>query len=66
MEIEIAEETNIDYKQLLRDTLLKIVGATEASDHPQAEYLTNLAHTAIDYSFYLEDTSKQYQIRKGN
>jgi hypothetical protein len=65
MEIEITEETNIDYKVLLKETLLKLVGATEASDHPQAEYLNNLALTAIDYSFYLEDNSKQYQVRKG-
>jgi len=61
MDIEIeqsADNINIDYKEMLKVTLNKILDIVQDTNHPQAENLNNLALSAIDYAFYLEDNTK--------
>lgn len=61
MDIEIEQEAsdiNIDYKEMLKVALNKILDIVQDTNHPQAENLHNLALSAIDYAFYLEDNTK--------
>ena len=53
MDIEIEQGTdniNIDYKEMLKVTLNKILDIVQDTNHPQAENLNNLALSAIDLS----------------
>lgn len=49
--------TEIDYKEALRNTLMQMRGHVEAHNATD-EFMINLLDTATDYLFYLEDKSK--------
>lgn len=57
--MEVANlNTEIDYKELLRNALEQMSGYAHALPEYENEYLINLINTAKDYLFYLEDTSR--------
>mgnify|MGYP000335765202 FL=1 len=45
----------LDYKELLKETLTKLKAHEEVEGD---EYGVNACNSALDYLFYLEDTSK--------
>jgi hypothetical protein len=49
------QDPNIDYKELLKETLTKLKAHEEVEGD---EYGVNACNSALDYLFYLEDTSK--------